>query len=124
MVGSEAPLALTASRSGSYTARLARARGGLANPGDPAANPDMLLRLSLDRSKADLDSILFACKELGYESRFLDERCRLLQLSAEGAPGHARALCSRSTVADWPSYRARRRPLPNRHLPCTLLRPR
>jgi len=40
----------------------------------------MLLRLSPDLQKAELDPILFACKELGYEPSFLDERRRLLAL--------------------------------------------
>ena len=60
----------------------------------------MLLRLRSDLPTAELDSILFACKELGYEPRFLDEGHRLLSLEGPGRPGDACALSDHRGVKE------------------------
>jgi len=48
----------------------------------------MLLRLHKALSKADIDTVLRVCSDLGYGSRFVDSARELLQLEGEGAPDH------------------------------------
>jgi len=69
----------------------------------------MLLRLSPDLQKAELDPILFACKELGYEPSFLDERRRRLALELapepRQAPGRSSAPPSPHSPTSMPAAR-------------------